>query len=281
MELYTSNVYYNGKTYNDCFAFCKYETELNDIIQFLLDESAAVCNLAIPTCITVTSNTTSNILQALLTKACEAKVRVSTTDPCLGWLKDKFTSTDGSITFLYPIVAGCQTIDLSVNVTAPSIDTNIVLDSSFTSSSTSNASTVFRNISVPFNTLVTNGSALMIDATFAFTYISGTLPINTPLLCYIKMNGFPIGDISYKNGDLVKRLLLRVVKISDTLVSSTGTVITEDGDTKLTMYSNVSVNNLLSVNNTITFTSGTIYSASPAYSYSLTNYSVTVDKFKK
>lgn len=273
MELYTSNVYYNGKTYNDCFAFCKYETELNDIIQFLLDESAAVCNLAIPTCITVTSNTTSNILQALLTKACEAKVRVSTTDTCLGWLKDKITSTDGTVAITFPIDgSGCQSIDLSV--TPATVDTSIVKFNSNTSSTASGDGSAFKIVNIPAGTLVTNGSSLLLN----FDVLLNRSDANVTYTMLI--NGTALQIVSIYPGEIFTLGNLRINRVNSTTVYVSGTteIYATGLARKIGVFNNsFTVNDLDSIVNTFTLKTGTI----AIHLVTMTNRFFTMDKFIK
>ena len=136
----SSHIRYDGVSHStDCLTICQYNTDLNDVLEALLT-FVDTCELIIPTCYTDTGNnntvsiiespTLQNILQSLLYQTCSGQVKVSSTDACMGWLQGKITSTDDSIAINPNIDAdGCQTLDLSVNISP----TNIVQDYSYTS----------------------------------------------------------------------------------------------------------------------------------------------------
>lgn len=112
-------------------------------------------------CFTICSgDTLTSIIKSFADTICEinqtGKVKVNSSDACLGYLSDKLTSNDESITLTVNTdVDGCKTIDLSSNAQ------NILLYNNWTNLTVN--SDDLMSFSMDPNTLSTNGDQLEIE----------------------------------------------------------------------------------------------------------------------
>lgn len=284
MELNSSHIIYDGQTHNtDCFAICQYSTDLNSILEDILDY-IDTCSLTIPVCFTdeavvptsvIESPTLTNILQALLDQACTGQIRVSSDDLCLGQLIEKISSEDGSVVITYPIDPnGCQSIDLSV--TPATVDTSIVKFNSNTSSTASGDLSLFQIVPIVGGTLATNGSSLLLN----FDVVLNNA--NQSVVYTMVLNGTTLSTVTILQGEYTTLSNIRLNRVNSTTMYLSGTIELYSLGVfrKIGVFNNsITVNNLdnLTLTNTFYLKTGTI----STYGVTMTNRFFTMDKFTK
>lgn len=163
MEVLSGNVIYSGSTYNNsCIQVCSH-TNLNTVLENMIDTF----------CSTVSAG----------------KIKITSTDDCPGYIKDKLTSQDNSVTFqTYSTGVNCQTLDLSVESTKTVLYN---LQSTITRTTTGD----FGTYTLPANGLVTNGDQLVIDVRFNVSSATGGVTLNL-IFDTVTLQSFSISSLN-------------------------------------------------------------------------------------